>query len=61
MVTGGAGFVGSNTCAALVRDGDDVHVVDNFSSGYRLTCDCRALEHYCIWTEADLVVRGAGE
>jgi hypothetical protein len=23
--------------------------------------DCCALEHYCIWTEADLVVRGAGE
>lgn len=35
LVTGGAGFIGSNICAALVRDGDDVRVVDNFSSGYR--------------------------
>ncbi len=35
LVTGGAGFIGSNICAALLRDGDQVRVVDDLSSGYR--------------------------
>lgn len=34
LVTGGAGFVGSNICAALARRGDEVVVVDDLSSGY---------------------------
>ena len=33
VVTGGAGFVGSNLCALLVERGDDVLVVDDFSTG----------------------------
>lgn len=33
LVTGGAGFIGSNLVDALVADGRDVHVVDNLSSG----------------------------
>lgn len=35
MVTGGAGFVGSNLVCAIKAMGHDVVVVDNFSSGYR--------------------------
>jgi UDP-glucose 4-epimerase len=35
VVTGGAGFVGSNLVDVLVARGDDVTVVDNFSSGKR--------------------------
>jgi len=35
LVTGGAGFIGSNLCDALVARGDDVRVLDNFSSGRR--------------------------
>ena len=35
LVTGGAGFIGSNICAALLRDGVDVTVLDNLSSGYQ--------------------------
>jgi UDP-glucose 4-epimerase len=35
MVTGGAGFVGSNLVDALVARGDDVTVVDNLSTGKR--------------------------
>lgn len=35
LVTGGAGFIGSNICAALRRDGVEVTVLDNLSSGYR--------------------------
>jgi UDP-glucose 4-epimerase len=34
LVTGGAGFIGSNLVDALVGNGDDVVVVDNLASGY---------------------------
>jgi len=33
LITGGAGFVGSHTAELLVRDGHQVVVVDDFSSG----------------------------
>jgi UDP-glucose 4-epimerase len=33
LVTGGAGFIGSHIVERLVRDGNDVRVLDNFSSG----------------------------
>jgi len=35
VVTGGAGFIGSNLVDALLARGDDVMVVDNFASGKR--------------------------
>ena len=35
LVTGGAGFIGSNLAARLVRDGHEVTVLDNFLSGFR--------------------------
>lgn len=35
LVTGGAGFIGSNLVAALVRDRCRVTVIDNLSSGFR--------------------------
>jgi UDP-glucose 4-epimerase len=33
LITGGAGFVGSHLAEALVARGDEVHVVDNLSTG----------------------------
>jgi UDP-glucose 4-epimerase len=33
LVTGGAGFIGSNVSDALLADGHDVHILDDLSSG----------------------------
>lgn len=34
MVTGGAGFIGSHIAEALVADGNEVVILDNFSTGH---------------------------
>ncbi len=39
LVTGGAGYIGSATVAALRRRGDAVVVVDNLSAGHRAALD----------------------
>jgi UDP-glucose 4-epimerase len=44
LVTGGAGFIGSNLVDALVQRGDDVTVVDDVSTGKRHNLN-RALSH----------------
>ncbi len=39
IVTGGAGFIGSNMAIALEKEGHDVAVVDDFTSGHRNNLD----------------------
>jgi UDP-glucose 4-epimerase len=45
LVTGGAGFIGSNLVDALIERGDTVDVVDNLSSGKRENVNGRARLH----------------
>lgn len=35
LVTGGAGFIGSNLCEALVKNGNKVTCLDNFATGHK--------------------------
>jgi len=45
IVTGGAGFIGSNLVDQLIVQGNEVHVIDNFSSGKKENCNKDALYH----------------
>ncbi len=53
LVTGGAGFIGSNLVDALVERGDEVTVVDNLSTGRRENLD-GALARGARLVEADI-------
>ena len=35
LITGGAGFIGSHLCDALVARGDEVNILDNLSTGFK--------------------------
>jgi len=66
VVTGGAGFIGSNLVDALLARGDSVTVIDNFASGKRENLDPAAtlLEHDIrepFAVEADVVFHLAAQ
>ena len=56
LVTGGAGFIGSNLVDALISEGDDVTVLDNLSSGRRSNLDA-ALDAGAELIEGDIADR----
>ncbi len=39
LITGGAGFIGSHIAAALVAAGDEVRILDDFSTGFQRNVD----------------------
>lgn len=45
VVTGGAGFIGSNLVEYLIEKGYEVEVIDNFSSGKKENCFSNVIYH----------------
>jgi nucleoside-diphosphate-sugar epimerase len=45
IVTGGAGFIGSNLVDSLIDKNNEVHIIDNFSSGKKQNCHPNAIIH----------------
>ncbi|MEI8338117.1 MAG: NAD-dependent epimerase/dehydratase family protein [bacterium] len=45
IVTGGAGFIGSNAVDALIEKGFEVHVIDNLSGGKKENVNPKAILH----------------
>jgi len=54
LVTGGAGFIGSNIADALVAAGHEVEVVDNLSNGKRENLNPQAVFHQLDITSPEL-------
>jgi UDP-glucose 4-epimerase len=48
VVTGGAGFIGSNLVRLLVEEGHSVTVLDNFASGYRVNLKDLPIERFIV-------------
>lgn len=56
LVTGAAGFIGSNLLEALLRAGQRVRGLDNFSTGYRKNLDeVRRLVGEDAWSRCEIV------
>ena len=65
IVTGGAGFIGSNLCDRLISEGHEILCVDNFFSGRKENIahllDNPSFEHirhdvtFPLYLEADLI------
>ncbi len=56
IVTGGAGFIGSHIVDALVAEGYEVHILDNFSSGKQENCNEKAIVHEIDVRNAETLV-----
>ena len=45
VVTGGAGFIGSHICDALIDRGHEVHIIDDLSAGFEENVNAKATLH----------------
>lgn len=55
IVTGGAGFIGSNLADALVKEGFDVHIIDNLSGGEKENVNPEAKLHVVDITDLEAI------
>ncbi len=55
MITGGAGFIGSHLCRALLKQGRSLRILDNFSTGKKENLEQL---HQLGLTEQQLVMEG---
>lgn len=55
VVTGGAGFIGSNIADAYIDRGHEVHIIDNFSTGQMMHVNRKAILHQLDITDAAAV------
>ena len=64
LVTGGAGFVGTNLIRRLLKEGHDVVSIDNYHTGLKsnhqdgaqyIEFDIRKIDDYSVWGEFDVV------
>lgn len=64
LVTGGAGFVGTNLIKRLLKEGHEVVSVDNYNTGLKanhqerclyIEQDIRNISDYSVWGEFDIV------
>ena len=64
LVTGGAGFIGTNLIRKLVNEGHNIVSVDNYSTGYKtnhidgveyIEFDIRNVTNYNAWGDFDIV------
>lgn len=55
VVTGGAGFIGSNLVDALIGEGFDVHVIDNLSWGKKENVNKKAKLHIADITDLEKI------
>jgi nucleoside-diphosphate-sugar epimerase len=53
LVTGGAGFLGSNLCDALLNSGHVVCAVDNLRTGTALFRNIGAAADFSLWKVED--------
>jgi UDP-glucose 4-epimerase len=60
LVTGGAGFIGSHTVETLLAQGDDPHVLDDFSRGRQAWLPDDVPIHQVDIRDPDLVRRAVG-
>jgi len=51
VVTGGAGFIGSNLVDALIERGFEVHIIDNLSGGKKENINPKAIMHLADITD----------
>ncbi len=54
LITGGAGFIGSHIAAALVEAGDEVRILDDFSTGFQRNVEAAGVDEVLRASVSDL-------